>query len=185
MTQREKIIIGVLVVLVLAVGVWYVVAPGSFGSISAVTPAQQATYAPATTQTTTTTTTTATTLRAVATKGGNYTCTLTSISTGSQTRGTLYAAAGETRLDFVSKNSQDVDTTVHIIRNGTYSYTWVDGQTSGIKAAITATSPIVPQQPEGGNIIVTDTTQLASDCYPWLPDPTQFVPPAGITFTAN
>jgi hypothetical protein len=183
--KSNTIIIGLLVILVLAVGAWYIFAPHnpSAGMADSMATSTVATSTTSGTTNTTTTSTQATTLRALATQGGNYTCTLNTISAASQTRGTLYSAGGKTRLDFVSKNSQDVDTTVHIIRMGGYSYTWVDGQPGGVKAAITASSPIVTQ-PQGGNIIVTDTAQLSSSCRPWVPDPTEFTPPASIVFVA-
>ena len=92
--------------------------------------------------------------------------------------GTIYSAGGKTRLDFQSTvNGQT--TTVHTLRSGTTAYTWVDGQSVGTKTTITASSSIVPQ-PTGG--VISDDSQVSSECHPWSPVASQLVVPAGITF---
>ncbi len=182
MSQREKIIIGVLVVLVLVAGAWYLFTPSASptantaGSVASST--NTANGAP------TATTAKATTLHALTTQGGNYTCTVDTSTGDSKTSGTVYAAGGKTRLNFVSTDSHGNDTTIHIIRANGYSYTWVNGQTSGVKAAITASGAIV-KQPQGGVIAVTDTTQFSSNCHPWVPDAAEFVTPTGVIFKAS
>jgi hypothetical protein len=126
----------------------------------------------------------ATTLHSVMTQGGNYTCTIETITNGSDTTGTIYGANGDTRLDLTVAQSGGT-TVTHIIRSGGTSYTWVDGQTVGVKAAITPTSPTVEEPGQGGFIAVNDNTNISSMCHPWIPDASQFVPPAGITFEAQ
>jgi hypothetical protein len=181
MSQRS-IIATIVVIIILIAGAWY------FLSYTSGAPASTSTTATTTVATTTDTgsdtsgTPTQTTLGTIVAQGGNYTCSIQTTQNGAQTTGTIYGSGGKTRLDFViSENG--VDTTTHVIRTGSTSYTWVDGQQTGTKSAITPTSPII--QPNGGVISVTDTSTLSSSCHPWVPDSTQFVPPAGISFSAQ
>jgi hypothetical protein len=125
-----------------------------------------------------------TTLKALATQGGNYTCSLYTLASSTQVRGTLYIAGNQSRVDLVS-SANGTDVTTHVIRTGGIAYSWVDGQVTGTKTAITSSSPIVPAQPQGGVIEVSDTAQLSSNCYPWVPDASQFAPPTAITFLAE
>jgi hypothetical protein len=187
--MNRNIIIGVIVVVIIAVAAWFIFSPqASTETSSSVTSVSTSTSEVASSSSPTsqgTTVQSAGTLRALVTQGGNYTCTLTTTAqSGNGTRGTIYAAGGKTRLDFVFQGSNGVDTTTHIIRNGTYAYTWVDGQTLGTRTPITASSPIVPEQPQGGVIAVADNLQISSDCRPWVPDASQFVPPTAITFSS-
>lgn len=177
MSQRA-IIWTIVVVIVIIAGGWYFLSYDNVGSPSST--ADMATTTVATS--TTTTTTQATTLKALTAQGGNYTCTIDTITSGGETTGTVEGAGGKTRLDLiVAQNGEN--TTMHIIRNGTTSYTWVDGQQTGTEATITPTTPITPAS--GGVISVNDTSNVSSTCHPWIPDASQFVPPAGITFSAQ
>ena len=180
MSQRA-IIWTVVVVIIVIVGGWYLLSNGSLGSMSSGSTMATSTAATSTADTTTSTTQ-ATTLKALTAQGGNYTCTIDTITSGGETTGTVEGAGGKTRLDLmVTQNS--VNTTMHIIHNGTISYTWVDGQQTGTKATITPTTPVTPAQ--GGVISVSDTSNVSSTCHPWLPDASAFVPPTGITFVAQ
>ena len=170
----KNIIIGVVAVLVVAGGIWYWVSSSGTAGTPSSTASSTATGTQPAAQTTT--------LRALATQGGNYTCTVSTIADNGQTTGSVFTAGGKTRLDFkITLNG--TDTTMHTIRTGTTAYTWVEGQSAGTKSTITTSSSIVPQ-PQGGVIAVNDNVQVASDCHPWSPDATKFVPPTGITFAA-
>jgi len=183
MTNRN-IIIGVIVVLVVIGGIWYWVS--SSNGVNS-TPSQTASTTTTGTASATGSTQTAPgtgTLRTLVTQGGNYTCTLTQTATsGAQTTGSIFGAGGQTRLDFkISTNGTDF--TMHTIRTGATAYTWIDGQQTGTKTAITASGPIVTPA-SGGVIAINDDTQVTSECHPWSPVASDFVPPTGITFIAK
>ncbi len=178
--SSRSIILTLVVLIIIVAGGWYVISYGNSGY-----PSSGSDMATTTTTSTTTTPssgTQATTLRALTAQGGNYTCSIDTITSNGETTGTVYGAGGKTRLEFiVAQNGLNI--TTHIIRSGTISYTWVDGQQVGIKSTITPTSPITPGQ--GGVISVSDTSNVSSTCHPWIPDASQFVPPKGITFRAQ
>lgn len=125
-----------------------------------------------------------TNLKSLLAQGGNYTCTFQTIADNGQTIGTIYASASKSRLDLTVKDSAGLNTIAHIIRDGSTSYTWVDGTTTGFKAAIMPTSPIIPQ-PSGGVAITNDLVNISSDCHPWVPNDSEFITPNGITFVAQ
>ncbi len=193
--MNKNLIIGLVVVIVIALGAWYVLSQGS----GTATP----TGAPTTSTTTTSSAATSgavadeTTppvgkgsgsLQSVLSRGGNYTCTFTTISTaagsGSKSSGTIYVSAGKTRGDFSATTNTGATTMVHIIRSGSTSYTWVAGQPTGSKAAITPTSPTITN-PSGGSITQDQFANVSWDCHAWLPDVTQFVPPPSIKFVQS
>jgi hypothetical protein len=178
MSKTTGIIIAVVVVIVLG-GAWYLYG-GTVNPVSA--PSGD------TTQTqdkvvTLSNASSANDLQTLMTQGGNFTCSLTALTSGSNTSGTIYASAKNMRLDFsVSQNGTTV--TTHTIRNGQTAYIWVDGQTTGTKANVPSTATLIPQ-PQGGTVSVNRDSNIASDCHPWVPDATQFEPPASIHFVAQ
>ncbi|HWB34110.1 MAG TPA: hypothetical protein VG753_02215, partial [Candidatus Paceibacterota bacterium] len=178
----RNIIIAVIVIIIVVLGGWWLLSnQGGAGTGTG----EQATSTMSTTTSQTGGTGSAgssTTLKAVTAQGGNYTCSLYTMTTAGQTRGTIYGSGGKTRLDLTYQSNDGTSVVTHIIRNGTTSYTWVDGQTMGFKSAITASSPVV-SQPQGG--VISDDSSVSSDCRPWVPDATQFTPPTAISFVAQ
>ena len=185
MTQKN-IIIAVVVIAILALGSWYLISqnatPVSTGTdVTTTVPATDGTTATPGTATTPAKGTGA--LKSAFTQGGNYTCTLNALAADNgKTSGTVYASAGKTRTDFRAESAGGVVTELHIIRDGASAYTWISGQTTGTKTAITTASPFVPRQPSGAGIAITDESSVNWDCHPWLTDKAQFVPPSNITF---
>lgn len=184
---KKNILIAVVVIAILALGTWYLVSKNA--TPISTTGTDVTTGTPADGATTVTPGTTATptkgtgTLKTAFTQGGNYTCTLNALADDNgKTAGTVYAAAGKTRTDFRAQSADGIVTELHIIRDGTSAYTWVSGQTTGTKTAITSTSPFVPRQPSGAGIAITDESSVNWDCHPWLTDKAQFVPPSNIIF---
>ena len=184
MTTRN-IVIAVIVVIVLVVIGWFIWGNGSsswmMGSTASTTPAAQTT-----TDTTGGSTSTAgfKSLNDVVAQGGNYQCTIDIIDSGSRTTGTVYGTAGKTRLDLTIVAADGTNVITHIIRTGTTSYTWVDGQQTGVKASFSQGTSIVPQ-PSGGVATASTTGQFSSNCYPNVPNAANFVPPTGISFVAR
>ncbi|HVV39290.1 MAG TPA: hypothetical protein VHD31_03105 [Candidatus Paceibacterota bacterium] len=179
--MNRNVGIGVIVILILALGAWWFWGSSSMNSSDTSNTASSTDVTTGTNGTNgqTQTTSGTGTFRTLVTQGGNYTCTvMTTPTESSRTTGTIYSAGGKTRLDLkITTNGTDV--TMHTIRSGGTAYTWVDGQTKGTKSTITASSAIVPQ-PTGATI--SDDSEISSDCHPWSPVASQFVVPAGITF---
>jgi len=172
--MNKGILSVIVIVVVVGLGIWYWVAtaPASSqtGDQTASTTEQSGVPASGSSD-----------LRTITAQGGNYTCTIDNSTADGVVSGTIYGSGGQTRLDFSVRNNDGTTVMTHVIRSGGYSYTWVDGQTTGTKAAVTSSTPII-SQPQGGVISVTDTSSFDSECHPWSPDVSEFTPPTGISF---
>jgi hypothetical protein len=154
----QKILIGVAVLVIIGLGIWFALAGGMVGQ-SPGTEASSTTEAATTTNTGSSTgSQSGTTLRSIVSQSGNFTCTVNAVQSSGQTTGTIYGASGKVRLDFTAP-SQNGSLVTHIIRSGGYSYIWVDGQSTGIKTAVKADDSITPAS--GGN--VSDDSKVSSE----------------------
>jgi hypothetical protein len=178
--MNRNIVIGVVIVILLVLGLWWYLSSTSMSSSTSETNNNAATSSEnSSSGTTGTTAGSKSTLGAVLAHGGNYTCTISSTSSTGNATGVIYAAGSKTRVDFNATSQDGTSVQTHVIRDGTWSYTWVDGMTTGTKTAMTTSAPRNPQ-PSGG--VISEDSSVSSDCHPWVPDATQFVPPKGITF---
>jgi hypothetical protein len=183
--SKQTIIIGIIVLLVIVLGGWYLFTqgPGTPGPASTATTTQSAETGAATPVGTGTGP-----LKSILSRGGNYTCTFGTVSTaagtGSNSSGTLYVAAGQSRGEFSVTSNTGTVTLVHVIRSGGMSYTWIEGQPTGIKTPINATTA-TRINPSGAGFSEDQFASVSWDCHPWVPDPKQFVPPTLITFTES
>lgn len=179
MTQKN-IIITALALLVIVLGGWYLLSPNESGEKTA----QEDSSSNGADSKSDTTTAKPSTLRAVAERGGNYTCSITTVGGEGRTTGTIFASGDKMRLDFRAETNSGGFATIHTVRDGVWAYTWLEGQKTGTKVAVTSSSSILPQ-PSGGVIIVNDDTEITSECRPWIPKEVEFELPAGVVFSAS
>jgi len=96
-----------------------------------------------------------------------------------ETQGTVYVGGGKMRGDMVT--TTDATTTVsHVIVDGTTSYIWMDGQTTGYKMSWDTTTPA----PTGnaGQTGFDPDSNVDYDCGVWVSDASMMAMPAGVTF---
>jgi len=185
--RTKNIVLTVVVIVVVVLGLWWASSAGMLGSGNqASSTAQMATSTATSTASTSTSgsagaTGGSTSITAIASKTNNFTCTVTAGDTSGQATGVVYGAGGKIRVDF-SIPSNNGSVTSHVIRSNGYAYSWVDGQSTGTKTAISASTNVAA--PGQGGVISLDSA-TASECHPWSPDTTQFTPPKGITFVAR
>lgn len=182
---RTGIISLIVLVIIVAAGVWYWAVYPSGGYTAEMNTASSTDEMASTTGGTTggsPASGTATTYGQLVAQGGNYTCSLYTLQGSNQVRGTLYGSGGKTRADLVS-SVNGTDVTMHVIHENGYTYTWIDGQSTGTKVAA-STGPSATQ-PTGGVIGVADNAQVSSNCTPWVPTAAQFTLPTAIKFVAQ
>lgn len=183
--MNRNVIIGAVVVVLLALGAWFVF---SQGNTATNTENNQEETGENTSGNNTSTSGSPTrgsgSLSQVFTQGGNYTCTLNATRDGLTTTGTVYATGNKTRVDFRVQLPDTTAIQTHIIRDGSFSYTWTDGQTTGVKSRITS-SGAVDEQPQGAGSMADVDGTYDWECRPWIPQTSQFVPPTEITFTQS
>jgi hypothetical protein len=183
--MSKQVIIWIIVAAVVVLGGWYLWSQNS-GTISPSPTTTDTTGDTSSADTATAPTGSGTgSLQSIFSRGGNYTCTFSTVSTaagtGSNSSGTIYVANGKTRGDFSASTGSGTPIQVHVIRADGMNYNWVQGQTTGIKNAITTSSAIVPN-PSGAGFSEDTLASVSWDCHAWYPDATQFVPPTSITF---
>ena len=177
MSKTTWYIIGAIIVIGI---IWYAVSMSSAGPVAD-------TYGTATsTQTTTTTTGSTTTvthpsdLSALLASAGPQTCTFATSATGSSVQGTIYVANGKLRGDITTTTGNKI-TYAHTIMSTTEVYTWIDGQTVGVKSARTGTSNTIVgtiTMSSLPNFSCTNTVTANADF-------TKFNLPTGITFQTS
>lgn len=186
--RTRNIVLIVIVIILVALGLWWASAAGKPGSGSVASSTTQMATSTATTTASasnggsaSTSGSTGSSLSKIASQTNNFTCTITAGGASGQTTGTVYGAGGKIRADF-SIPSNNGSVTGHVIRSNGYAYSWVDGQSTGTKTAVSTNTNVAA--PGQGGVISLDSA-TASECHPWSPDTTQFVPPKGITFVAR
>lgn len=96
------------------------------------------------------------------------------------TQGTVYTGGGKMRGDM--QTTSDERTIVsHMIVDGTTSYIWMDGQTTGFKMSWEAAQTGTTGNVQTG---IDPNKNVDYDCGVWVTDPGQFAMPAGVTFAA-
>lgn len=107
---------------------------------------------------------------------GSVKCDVTNTQAGAQSSGTVYVGGGKMRGDFTSQTSAGAVTS-HMISDGTNVYVWSSAMPQGIKMTVAATA-------KPGNAQATMYNQNVSyTCSPWSVDASQFILPAGVTFS--
>jgi hypothetical protein len=108
-------------------------------------------------------------------------CTYSDISDGVNISGTSYISGGEVRADY-STEVQNNTSVGHMIFDGTTSYVWMDGSTTGFKLE---KAELTPGESSVGSQKALDMQKsLDYKCGIWVPDATLFQPPANIKFSS-
>lgn len=105
-------------------------------------------------------------------------------ATGSQ-QGTVYVSGGKMRGDFIINQAGGNSTTMHMISDSEWAYTWGDelGVAQGIKMKVAAvqagsdTNTNANRQPVGVN------DEMDFKCAAWRADDSMFTPPSDVTFS--
>ena len=117
-------------------------------------------------------------LKDLLSKGIAQTCTFTNDTT----QGTVMVSAGKMRGDF-AVTTDGKTTQSHMIVDGTTSYIWTEGQTTGFKMAFNPEATAQPAAPGAAPAGGINTDQkLDYTCNPGVADSSVFNLPAGINF---
>lgn len=100
--------------------------------------------------------------------------------TSGTTQGTVYVSGGKMRGD-MRTTTNDENVVSHVIVDGTTSYIWMDGQTTGYKMSWDTTTP-APTSGAGQTGFDPDSS-VDYDCGVWATDASMMAMPAGVTFT--
>jgi hypothetical protein len=187
--KQSTLIWGAVVVVLVILGIWYLASSnGGTGT--------QNQMATTTTSTTTTTTTTSgtgtpapassTTFKSIFTQSGNHECDYSQTSPSSQSTSVIYISGGKMNAQFRTVDSSG-STASLMIYDGGYLYSWKEGATVGTKSSIKTLADlpaVIPDDLTSGAIFGTGSDNVGWDCHDWLTDPSVFVLPTYVTFSA-
>lgn len=118
--------------------------------------------------------------------GKTQMCQVSYAGENSQSQGTVYVADGKFRGDFViTTDGRSIGS--HMYTDGKYTYTWLDGQTTGYKVAINAaqqqTTPSQTAPNQTAQQGLNPSTKYNYDCSNWSVDQSKFALPDSVSFT--
>lgn len=170
--NNKAVISGIVVVVLVAAGIWYATTRGPKENVENENP--------------NTPTANGTTLAQLMEREGDAQCTFTQdISAGgasSRSVGTIYLSDKKIRGDFnttVSGSDQAVET--HMIQNDDSIYVWSSIAPQGFRVPAPKTQADIDANPEYYSAY---NQPLNYECTPWNADVSFFTPPANITFVA-
>ncbi len=117
-------------------------------------------------------------LRDLLASGAPQTCSFSSSAANGGASGQIYVSGGHMRGDFTATAGSGQTVTSHMITDGQTAKMWSSQMPQGIKMAFSA---VGGQGSQAGG--VNPDAKANYSCSPWSGDPSEFVPPAGITFT--
>ena len=124
------------------------------------------------------------TLKSLLSAGVPQKCTFSDVSGQTDVAGTTYISGGKVRGDF-STTVEGEATTGHTIFDGTISYVWMDGNSTGLKMEIDPTS--LEETADDSDSATQQGLDLNKEtdysCGPWIPETSMFTPPTNVTFT--
>jgi hypothetical protein len=112
--------------------------------------------------------------RTVLANGGSELCTFKDTSGQAVINGAIHIGNHVLRSDFTS-TSGGTQSNIHVVMTDQFTYSWINGQLTGIKAPRTATSTIANQ-----NLDIDRTAMLT--CGTWPVDESMFNLPTNVSF---
>ncbi len=116
-------------------------------------------------------------LKALMSSGKSQKCTFSMDENGSTGTGTFYVSNGKSRGDITATVSGK-STTTHMISDGTTSYVWFDGSSTGFKAAVNGDDLKAAQSQQA----VDPNKNYNFKCSDWTADSSMFITPSNVEF---
>lgn len=116
---------------------------------------------------------------------GSYQCTYEQATQTSRSTNTVYIADGRIRAEFRSKDAQGFGTLSMMVYDGTYLYSWVEGQAVGTRTRPTSVSQIpivVPTDIHEGKVLGSGINNVSWDCHAWTKVSSMLSKPSYVKF---
>ena len=187
--MNQKVILGILAVVLVGLGIWYVSSPASPSSSTSITTAPAATTPPAqgpapSTPAKPVGAATPSTFKGIFTQSGNHECKYESIDGSTRISSVIYISGGKMRGEF---RTTGVTSSANLmVYMGGYLYSWKEGATIGKKSSIKSLSDLpalIPQDLTSGTILGTSNDNVSWDCHPWATDQKLLTVPTYVKFS--
>jgi hypothetical protein len=173
---NKKVIIGVAVLIVLAVGGYLMMSKGSKNNSQA-----PSTSPASTAEATPTQAAQKNSIKDLLAKNISQTCTFNTSSENTSDQGTVYMDNGKVRAD-IDVTANSTLTKTHIIADGKTSYVWVEGRSTGFKMAFDVQATPEPGADSSSTGSLYANAKYNYDCKPWVVDSSLFTVPTSIRF---
>jgi hypothetical protein len=114
-------------------------------------------------------------------RAGNYECFYDAIDGNVQHNNRLYISGGKMRGEFRSTAGP----ATMMVYDGSYLYTWQEGQVSGTRSRLTSISQLpgaIPKDLTSGAIYGTSDENVSWDCHTWIKDAKMLSAPSYVKF---
>lgn len=182
--NQNKLIAGISVVVLAALGIWYV---SSSNMAGAGTGGETATTSVSTNVTGTPTAATPTnpnTFRSIFAQSGNHQCSYEQVGASSRSSSVIYIADGKMRGEFRTTSGTETSANL-MIYNGGILYSWREGASVGKKSSVTSIAEIpevIPEDLTSGAVFGGSANNVSWDCHVWAKDAKLFLLPTYVKF---
>jgi len=177
---------GLVIVVILAIGTWFLLVPSSTQQSAGVNSAT--TTSQATTQSAPKAPSPITggnTYKSLLTQEGNYECDYDQVTTSGQNHNVVYISDGKLRAEF--HNNTGAGAASLAVYDGHYLYTWTEGKSTGTQTVVTSLGQLpaaIPQDLTSGKIYGNSTDSVGWKCHVWLVNKSLLVPPSYVKFSS-
>jgi hypothetical protein len=176
--NRNTIIGGIIIVILVAVGIWYFTATDTtYSTVSTDKTSDATKTVPATRST----------FKSIFTQSGNHQCTYEQVNPTNRSNSLVFIADGKMRGEFRTTTASGSIANIMIYNNG-YLYSWKEGGSAGKKSSIKSVAELpeaIPSDLTSGAVYGTSADNVSWDCHDWLKDSKVFVVPTNINFSAT
>lgn len=182
--SSKTLIGGIVVLAVLALGIWYISSSNVGTSPTDGTATTSDTTTGTTDGNTSGTTANPNTFRSIFTQEGNNQCTYEQVEASSRSTNVIYIADGKMRGEFRTMTGNDTASSL-MIYDGGFLYSWQEGQTTGKKTSLKSIADLpeaIPADISSGAIFGKSLDNVSWDCRSWAKDAKVFVIPTYVKF---
>ncbi len=118
-------------------------------------------------------------------KVGNYECNYETVTQSMVNTNTVYLSDGKMRAEFRSQASSGVVTSSAVVYDGTYLYTWTEGQPVGTVSrpkSISDFPVVIPRDLVESKSLGSGVNSASWSCHPWSKNPSMLVKPSYVKF---
>ena len=125
-----------------------------------------------------------TTLGGIFDDPGSHQCDYEQVSQQSRSTNVVYIANGKLRGEFRTQTATETTLSM-VVYDGTYLYTWTEGQPTGKVSqpkTLKDLPSVIPEDITSGKILGTSANNVSWNCHDWLKDPKKLVKPTYVKF---
>ena len=120
-------------------------------------------------------------------ESGNHECKYEQVTSTGRTSNVVRIADGKMRGEFRTTTGTVTSANLMVYSGGAL-YVWQEGKTTGNKSSINSISQLpyaIPVDLASGKVLGTSSNNVSWDCHTWIPDAKQLSAPSYVTFSAR